>query len=188
VVVSRSRVRPRHAVALALGLWTLDMPWLWGSDVVRLSTERYDTPRFVNAWHVGRWLRGASTDGLYVLGSEPQIYLDAGVRPPTRYVIQNPLFGGFASSRARQREVWEAVRRARPRHVVVAHPRRGVPMHAGSDEWLLDRMRELLRRDYRVVAYTRRDWFGMHDPTAAPITRETRLDLVIYERRPARRH
>jgi hypothetical protein len=56
-------------------------------------------------------------------------------------------------------------------------------MHRGSDEWLLARVREMLRRDYRVAAYARRDRFGMRDPAAAPITRDTRLDLVIWERR-----
>jgi hypothetical protein len=95
------------------------------------------------------------------MGSEPEIYHYSGMQGTSRYVIANPLFGGFPSSHRRQLEVLEALRRDMPTYIVLAWPEETIPAFTGSDRFLIQEVRTLLKEHYRPVGYTRRDAAGM---------------------------
>jgi hypothetical protein len=138
----------KGAAAVVILLWIVAFGFQWFSSSVSLSDQRYHTHFFEDAVLVGRYIRNQSDRSLYVFGSEAEIYYYAGTKPITRYVISNPLFGGFQSSPARQREVWEAIRGARPKWIVTVSPTRTIPFFPGSDSWLFDRVNSLLREAY----------------------------------------
>lgn len=129
-------------------LWIVGFGIQWFSTSVALSDQRYHSHFFEDAVLVGQYIHYQPDRSVYVLASEPEIYYYTQTRPVTRYVIQNPLFGGFASSRERQMEAWVAVQRARPKWIVTVTPPDAIPFFHGSDPWLLDRVSELLARAY----------------------------------------
>ena len=169
-------------VALALlALWAWPRPWSFGKAPDQQSIERYHVRRFVNAVDVGEWLKSAPDGSLLVLGSEPEIYHYSGKHAVTRYVIANPLFGGFASSHARQLDVLETLKADTPTYIVLAWPEETIPTFAGSDRFLIEEVRALLRKHYRPVGYTRRDSVGMvhsNDDNWDSLP----VDLVVFRR------
>ncbi len=115
------------------------------------------------------------------MGSEPEIYHYSGKRAVSRYVIANPLFGGFASSHARQLDVLEKLRADMPDYIVLAWPEETIPAFSGSDRFLIEEVLALLRKHYRPVGYTRRDSVGMmlsNDENWASFP----VDLVVFRR------
>jgi hypothetical protein len=148
-------------VALALlALWAWPRPWAFGKAPDRQSIERYQVRRFINAVAVGDWLRSAGSGSLFVMGSEPEIYHYSGLQGVSPYVIANPLFGGFPSSHRRQLEVLEALRKNMPTYIVMAWPEKTMPTFAGSDRFLIQEVRTLLKEHYRPVGYVRGDAVG----------------------------
>jgi hypothetical protein len=134
----------------------------------------------VNAVSVADWLRARQPGPLFILGSEPEIHHESGLPAVTRYIICNPLFGGFRSSHARQLEVAEALRREPPEYIVRASPE-SIPSFPDSDRFLLDEVDRLLRDHYRLAAYTRWESRGLVE-SDRPDSR-FRLDLEVFVRR-----
>jgi hypothetical protein len=176
-----------HAPAIAalaiLAVWAWPRPWAFGKSPEQQSLERYHVPRFINAVRVGDWLRAMAAGSLYVLGSEPEIYHYSDASGVVRYVIANPLFGGFASSQARQLEVLEALRAQPPQYIVVAWPPETIPVFAGSDTFLLREVLTLLDEKYRLEAFTRPDAFGLYKASSPRWDRQAPTDLAIFSRR-----
>ncbi len=157
------------AAPITVIYWLFSGGLQWTASEGTLADQRYHTTRFANAELVGRWLREQSDHSVYVFGSEPEIYYYSGAMPVTRYVIQNPLFGGFASSAARQREAWVSVARARP-----------VPFFAGSDPWFKAQLERLLASEYRPSMTAAENHVGL-SPTDRLPTRAA-PQMTIWER------
>lgn len=133
---------------LIVVFWILAGGVQWGATETVLADQRYGTSMFHNAALVGNWVSKQQQRSLYILGSEPEIYYYADAVPTSRYVIQNPLFGGFASSDARQREVWVAVSRAKPAWIITVAPA-AIPLFPESNRWLVTQVDALLNAAYR---------------------------------------
>src|SRR5262249_56181291 len=84
--------------------WMAGRPGLFGTSVEQQLLRRYHYLRFATAVDVGDYLHRSGCRSLFVLASEPEIYLDSGCRAVTPMVLMNPLFGGYPSSRRRQEE------------------------------------------------------------------------------------
>jgi hypothetical protein len=179
IVVSPMRTRIGGTLAM-IAFWTMSNGIQWHQRELVLAQQRYHTLFFNAAIVVGDWIRKQPDRSLYILGSEPEIYYYAGSTPVTRYVIQNPLFGGFASSPPRQSETWHAVTRARPKWIVTVSPRVAIPFFPGSDPWLLDRMDSLLVRRYTPRMATV-SW-GVALVPFERIPKRARRNMTIWER------
>jgi hypothetical protein len=171
------------ALLLVLALWAWPRPWCFGKSPELQSLERYHVPRFINARAVGNWLRARNADSLFVLGSEPEIYHESGTRGVSRYIIANPLFGGFTSSHARQVEVLEALRSDPPAYIVLTWPPETMPAFENSDRHLIDEVRKLLDHRYTLVAYTRPDSDELFTPQSRQWDPQSPLDLAVFARR-----
>ncbi len=190
----RIRTSSRLAAAVALtvlvlGLWAVARPWPAGRTPAAQSFRRYQTARFLNAELIGRALRAAGARSVYVLGSEPEIHFHCDCPPLTPYVISNPLFGGFASSRRRQHEVMARLTADPPEYLVISHDE-GIPLFAGSDRWLRDEVWRLARRRYAPVLLSREGRQGLSTVPPGwrprpPRGREPGLDLLVFRRRSA---
>jgi hypothetical protein len=165
-----------------MALWVLAGPLHFGKSPERQSCERYCSLRFVNAMHVGSWLRDIGSCSVYILGSEPEIHHYSGVRAVTRYVISNPLFGGFPSSRQRQQEVRDALERDLPTHIIVGSPNDSIPMFPQSDSWLFDEVLTILREHYSLTAVTYCRTPGIFDATFLDEVDPGPVDMAIYSR------
>jgi 4-amino-4-deoxy-L-arabinose transferase-like glycosyltransferase len=176
------QVPPLVALAV-LALWAWPRPWSFGKAPDQQSIERYHVRRFVNAVAVGDWLRSAGNGSLFVMGSEPEIYHYSGMHGVSPYVIANPLFGGFPSSHGRQLKVLETLAREMPTYVVMAWPEETIPTFAGSDRFLIQQVRTLLKERYRPVGYARRDAVGMMVVTEENWDKLP-VDLVVFARKP----
>jgi hypothetical protein len=137
------------AIPLSVLYWLLSNGLQWTSNEAALAEQRYHTLFFENAVLVGRWLRQQPDRSLYALASEPEIYYYADATPVSRYVVHNSMFNGFASSRARQREVWDSLQRQRPRWIITVAPRQAIPFFSGADPWLINQVERLLAAEYR---------------------------------------
>lgn len=163
--------------------WLMSNGFQWTADKSTLADQRYHTLFFDDAVLVGQWLAKQNDRSLYILGSEPEIYYYAHATPVTRYVIQNPLFGGFASSRKRQEETWAAVEESRPHWIVTVFPLEAIPFYAGSDAWLLNRLNAMLASGYVPRMAARRDSVSLvnierlPDPSARQMTIWERTNL-----------
>ena len=176
---TRAAWRTWAVLGVMLFVWWVAEGIPFGKTTEQQLIERYSSSYFTAPPIAAEWLRSRATS-LYVFGSEATIYFEAGLRPPTRYVIKNPLFGGYPSSRARQEETWRSI--GRPSHIVAKHPLSFVPMFPGSDTWLLDRVRALLAADYDTAGVVP---IGAREvlPAAASARLGEWYGLVIYERR-----
>lgn len=174
------RLTRRAGAAIVILLWIAGLGFQWFSSSVALSDQRYHSHFFENAVLVGQYIRNQPDRSLYILASEPEIYFYARTTPVTRYVIQNPLFGGFASSPARQRETWTAIEKARPRWIVTVSPPNTIPFFRGSDPWLVDRVNALLARSYtqRVGTLLR----GIALVPVERIPKEAARAMTVWER------
>jgi hypothetical protein len=182
IAIVSSPIRIRRFVApIFLVYWALSNGFQWNRDRVELANQRYHTNFFEDAVLVGDWLSKKSDRSLYVVGSEPEIYYYADARSVSRYVISNPLFGGFASSPARQHEVWSAIEDRPPKWIVTIYPLVSIPFFPGSDPELLNRVKNLLFARYtpRVVA--------LHERIAlVPVAQvhDRRIeDMTVWERK-----
>jgi hypothetical protein len=170
---------------LLLAYWILSDGFQWNRTSLQLSEQRYHTNFFHAAVIVGDWLKHQPDRSLYILGSEPEIYYYADAIPVTRYVIKNPLFGGFASSQARQIETWKAIERGSPKWIVTIYPPPAIPFFPGSNPWLIDRVNLLLKTGYapRVAALREGEALlpvnEVVDPTATDMTVWERIDPPI---------
>jgi hypothetical protein len=180
VLANASRRIRIVAAPAALVYWFLSNGLQWGATQQTLSDQRYDTLFFYNSHLVGKWLRTQPDRSVYVFASEPEIYYYADATPVTRYVIQNPLFGGFSSSSDRQLEVWSALTRNKPRWIVTVAPPEVIPFFPGSDPWLVERVNELLAADYQPRVVAVRDHIQLADANRVPnlFSRQ----LTIWER------
>jgi len=176
---TRAAWRTWPVLGVMLLVWWVAEGVPFGKTTEQHLTERYSSSYFTAPSIAADWLRPRATS-LYVFGSEPTIYFATGLRPPTRYVIKNPLFGGYPSSRARQEEVWRSI--GRPSHIVAKHPLSFIPMFPGSDAWLLERVRMLLEAEYDTAGLVP---IGAREvrPAGASVGLGEWYGLVIYERR-----
>lgn len=172
------------ALAGLVALWIASRPFLFGIDPATQSFRRYGGLRFQNSPAIGRLLR-ASAEGmpgarLFVMGSEPQIYHESGLRPVTRWAIFSPLTGGYPGGHDLQEEVWREVSTAMPEFVVVSVPA-AVPLFRHSDTTLYERVANLVRERYRPIAKTSAVHLGLVPP-GERVPPGFEPDLWVYRR------
>jgi hypothetical protein len=167
-------------VPVIIASWVLSNGWQWSATQARLSDQRYRSLFFQNAELAGKWLRRQDDRSLYVLGSDPEIYFYADAQATTRYTIQNPLFGGFASSPRRQRETWMDIQRSRPRWIVTVFPPYAIPFFRGSDPWLIEQVDTLLAAHYKPRMAAVHGSIRLDSIAAVP--NPSARDLTIWER------
>jgi 4-amino-4-deoxy-L-arabinose transferase-like glycosyltransferase len=181
----RAALRVLVAVAVALA-WVGDGGMAYGQSPWHLHVARYGSGAAINAEYVAGWLRRAMDEkgdrSLYVLASEPTILEQSDAVSRSRYVIQNPLFGGYRTSRARQEEVWRALVDAAPAFLVTVHDRGSVPAFPGSDTWLLEKVDSLARARYVPVAFTWRDSIGLR-PFKRSEVGDSLVHFIVHVRR-----
>ena len=168
-------------LALFCVLWLGAQPWIFGMSIEK-TLRRYDYLRLVTSVDVGYFLRRAGSGSLFVLASEPQIFHYSGCRVVSPMVLMNPLlFGGYPSSRQRQKETLAGILRDMPDYMVLSFQRAGAPMFPTSDPWFDDRVVELVRERYQlagVILFGRR---GVHEARSVdPGARG--VDLLIFRR------
>ena len=180
-LASASRLIRIAAVPLTIIYWVLSSGLQWTANEATLAGQRYHTLMFQNTHLVGSWLREQPDRSLYVLASEPEIYYYADAVPATRYVIQNPLFGGFTSSSERQREVWAGIQRSHPRWIVTVFPPDAIPFFPGSNPALIKQVDQLLSAEYAPRMAAVREKILLLPIDSVPNT--AARQLTIWERR-----
>ncbi|HEY8666595.1 MAG TPA: glycosyltransferase family 39 protein [Tepidisphaeraceae bacterium] len=181
------RAGPRYqpaGVLLVVAAWILAQPWLFSKTIEQQSKERYwQSIRFVNAVTIGDWLKAHDVKTLYILGSEPELYHYSHATAVSRYVISNPLFGGYQTSRQRQEEVFRAVSSHKPDAIIVSYGG-FTPVFEHSDFWLFQQIQPLLEKSYAPVAYCTEQAAGLQEITPRGLDTALReFDLIIYLKR-----
>lgn len=112
-------------------------------------------------------------DGLFVVGSEPQIYVYTRTRAPSRFIYMNFLVQNHPSEKAWRSEVMRDLEAAPPKYVVwVQHVGSWMPA-PGADQGFLEKYWNELHRDYEVIAWC--------EQTASP-------DLIVVTGEEARNY
>jgi 4-amino-4-deoxy-L-arabinose transferase-like glycosyltransferase len=96
-------------------------------------------------------------DRVFIVGSEPQILFHAQRRSATRYILFYPLTGDYSDARARQQEVLDEVRAARPLYVVWADVSTSLLRTPKTEPLIFDATTEMLARDYELELLARPD-------------------------------
>lgn len=120
----------RHAMCAALILLPLGQ-FAWAERAILFETPPADLARALapprnplpESLEIGRWIRGrgAPTDRIAVIGSEPQIYFYAGLRAATGYIYMYPLMENQPYAAEMQRRMIGEIEAAQPRFVVLVN-------------------------------------------------------------------
>ena len=110
------------AVAFVAGptVWA-DRQLLWADSPQAISRMLYDVDPFPESAQIARVIAAGSApdESVLILGSEPQILLQAGRRSATRFVFAHSLMLGIEGSSDRRRIAVEEIRASHPRFVVL---------------------------------------------------------------------
>lgn len=167
-VAGASGVRAAAGVAAVLALAVVGAPALANRAVLTAETphaaarEIWGLNPFPEAVTIARHIARTSQpdETVFVVGSEPEILFYAGRRSATRYIFFYPLTGGYPGARARQREAWDEVTRARPGYVVWVHVPTSWLMSDDTDPWIFQEAGRMLSRDYAIESVAHPDEAG----------------------------
>jgi hypothetical protein len=95
--------------------------------------------------------RATSSDEIAVIGSEPQIYFDAGLRSATGFVYMYPLMEHVSFAKVMQQELEREVESANPRFVVFVAVPASWLRYADSEAGIFDWSRKFLADHYQLV-------------------------------------
>jgi hypothetical protein len=141
------------AAALVYGV--AQSPWYyWGQTAEQKCAGIYGPCVFAESPAVGRYLaeHTGPEDTVFVFGSEPQMYYYAGRKSASRYIFMYPLVKTFSGTRARQREVLDALRAHPPAAVVVVDLVTSLGTFQGPPPALYEELVTFIRQSYRRVA------------------------------------
>ena len=129
--------------------------WYFGPGGPEAKMHRiYGTNPFPEAPALGDWLarRSDAQPVVFLYGSEPEVLFHADARSASRYIYVYPLNMALPSAATRQREVLDALRADPPRYVVATFCDASLLEQPGTPQILKPGLRELLDRDYELVA------------------------------------
>jgi hypothetical protein len=184
------------AAALALAPPLLaNRATLFAGSPAAASRVIYGLNPFPESPRIADHLRATSEpdDRVLIVGSEPQILFYARRRSATRYIFFYPLLRDLPRALERQRQALLEIEAARPLLVVWVSLPTSLGVEGARGHPLLDSVRAMLRRDYRVELIARpvpgaAEYEFVEGPAAQRLDREARaagdepIWIAVYRR------
>jgi 4-amino-4-deoxy-L-arabinose transferase-like glycosyltransferase len=129
--------------------------WYFGPGKPEAKMNRiYGINPFPEAPVLGAWLaeRSDARPVIFVFGSEPEVLFYAGARSASRYIYVYPLHMALPAAAARQQETLTELRAAPPRFIVATFVETSLLESPETPQILKTGLRELIDRDYELVA------------------------------------
>ncbi|MCB0770308.1 MAG: hypothetical protein KDC00_07880, partial [Flavobacteriales bacterium] len=143
------------SVPILAGHWN----YYFRPDHVGVLRTVYRTNPFPEARYVADMINAErqEDDGVFVMGSEPQIYVYTGTRSPTRFINMGYLVHEHPMADSLRREAMSDVAKAAPKYVVwVQHLGSWMP-GPNADQSFLERYWNTLHEEYDIVAWFEQD-------------------------------
>jgi 4-amino-4-deoxy-L-arabinose transferase-like glycosyltransferase len=141
---------------VAYGVWNERLYYFPGSPANK-SVNVYGDVLFAEAIPVARFIaeRSTSSERIFVLGSEPEVYYYARRQAATRYIFMHPLIWPSPDTRERQAVVLEQLSRTPPDWIVTVFVPHSFAIYRQTPLDLFVGVRRLLRDAYEVAGYVR---------------------------------
>jgi len=96
--------------------------------------------------------RTSKEDTIFIIGSEPQIFLLSQRQSSTSFAIIYPLMSEFPRYQEFQRKAWEEVKKSKPKYIIIVRLPSSLLWDGKADLWIIRKTKQLTDKAYLLEA------------------------------------